>query len=379
VTGKKILIFTSYLGSGGAEKHVVRLANELANNGWHITIVTPPKVGEYEVELSTEITLRKVGLNLKFSGFYTRLSGLPGLKRIIKKEKPDIIYSVLDIHNLILLKAIKGISELSARVVIGVQNSIKDLYTLNSPTHKFVRKNIPTLYPIADAVISLSHGVAKDLIEICPAVKAKVSVIHNIGLAPDLAQLSKATSPIKIPEGINLVSVGRLNFQKGQSYLLEAFSKVLEKKPECNLILLGEGELKADLENRAKELGLDEKVSFVGFHKNPFAIVAKCDLFVLSSLFEGFGNVIVEAMSVGVPVVSTDCPHGPNEIIRSSEEGVLVPIKDSGKLAEGILSVLNNPEYYAQLSKNGLIRSQNFDAKSIALQHMTLFEALINT
>jgi glycosyltransferase involved in cell wall biosynthesis len=156
-----------------------------------------------------------------------------------------------------------------------------------------------------------------------------------------------------------IINVGRLTYQKGQNILLKAF-KIVSEKIESRLIILGEGPLFKQLKDLAKELGIENKVDFVGFQKNPFAFIANSDVFVLSSRWEGFPNVLIEAMACGVPVISTDCPSGTNEIIEDGVNGLLVPI-EVDKLAESLLWILTNIEFSKRIAKMGQENVRKFD------------------
>lgn len=206
------------------------------------------------------------------------------------------------------------------------------------------RKQLQSWEKKSRAVVAVSEGVADDLKSNFGF--SQISVIHNPIDIDYLQERSKAEIDhpwLSAKNGPVIIAVGRLTAQKDYPNLIRAFS-LLRETLNAKLIILGEGDLRAELETLVAELGCGEYVSMPGFVDNPFAYVAKADLFCLSSAWEGFGNVIVEAMAVGTPVVSTDCPSGPSEILNRGEYGLLVPINNHAALAEALISGLKNSQ-----------------------------------
>ncbi|GAF87149.1 unnamed protein product, partial [marine sediment metagenome] len=171
----------------------------------------------------------------------------------------------------------------------------------------------------------------------------KIRVIHNGVDIDHIDKLSfEKVNHIWIKSHFNvIVSVGRLFKPKGLPNLLDAL-KIVNKKKTVYLIIIGKGEEEKRLKVMAKKIGINDRVDFIGFKHNPFKYIANADLFVLSSLWEGCPNTLLEAMACRTPVVSTDAPYGPAEIIEDSVNGYLVPVADSSRLAEKILYVLDN-------------------------------------
>ena len=158
---------------------------------------------------------------------------------------------------------------------------------------------------------------------------------------------------------------GRLESQKGFKYLLEAFSKV-SAKIEARLAILGRGSQMDELKRLSEKLGITSNVVFLGFQKNPYKYLANGDLFVLSSLWEGFPNALAKAMACGIPVVSTDCPSGPSEIITDGVNGLLVPPADPEALAGTVLRVLKDKEWATELAGAGRKRAEDLEASRVA-------------
>jgi glycosyltransferase involved in cell wall biosynthesis len=180
----------------------------------------------------------------------------------------------------------------------------------------------------------------------------------------------------RIPAGPLLVACGRLAEQKGFPYLIDAMSLVRKEIPAATLWILGEGPDRRALQEQIDNSSLGNAVRLLGFRDNPYSFMAAADLFVLSSIFEGFGNVIVEAMASGTAVVSTDCPYGPSEIITDGINGLLVPPRDHQALAEAILRVLRSNDLRARLEHAGRQRSKDFSALAIADDYARVFDSL---
>ena len=229
--------------------------------------------------------------------------------------------------------------------VVNVQNNMS-VESRNSVRFKtrFMPGFAKIFFPWADAIVPVSEGVGNDLIRLgIPA--EQVTVIHNPIVTPDL--IARSIEPLDHPWFVEghvpiVVAVGRLTQQKDFSTLLRAFAKARVLRP-MKLIILGEGELRSELESLVGQLNLQNDVSLPGFVENPFAYVSRSDLFVLSSLFEGLPTVLIEAMAVGTPVVAADCPSGPQEILKGGLYGPLVKLSSPDELAAAMLLRLRQP------------------------------------
>ena len=273
------------------------------------------------------------------------LYSLPGLMRYLRRERPKALLSAMDHANVVALWA-KKLARAPTRVVVSVHNTTsiatkraKNMRGRMMPL--FIRK----FYPWADAVVAVSKGVAEDLLKIAGLPKEKIRVIYNPVITPDL--LAKAEEPVDHPwfrpgEPPVILGVGRLTAQKDFPTLIRAFALVRKQRP-ARLMILGEGEERAKLEALVRELSLEKDVSLPGFVDNPYKYMKRAAVFVLSSRWEGFGNVLVEAMACGTPVVSTDCPSGPREILDGGRWGRLVAVGDVSSMAKAIEETLARP------------------------------------
>jgi len=214
-------------------------------------------------------------------------------------------------------------------------------------------------------IIVPSQGVKDDLVKNLGAQGGKISVIYN-GI--DINNVREmAAQPLDAPDtyaGKTIITACRLNAQKDFITLLKAFKEVREKI-DSRLIIVGDGELKDEIIGYTGKLGIKKDVIITGFQKNPFKFIGKADVFVLSSFFEGFSNVIVEAMALGIPVVAADCPSGPGEIIQDGVNGFLVPLRDYKKMAEVMMKLLTEEKTRNEISVNGIKRAESFKAETM--------------
>jgi glycosyltransferase involved in cell wall biosynthesis len=210
---------------------------------------------------------------------------------------------------------------------------------------KFFPAMMRVLYPAADAVVAVSAGVADGLVSHAHLRREKITVIHNPIVTPEIAE--KATAPLDHPwfapgQSPVFVAAGRLTVQKDYPTLLRAFAELRQRRA-ARLFILGVGELHDELVAQADGLGIGADVEFAGFQENLFAFMSRAAAFVLSSAWEGFGNVLVEALACGTQVISTDCPSGPAEILDGGKFGRLVPVGNTSALAAAMEAALDHP------------------------------------
>ena len=229
-------------------------------------------------------------------------------------------------------------------------------------------------YPHAKLLVSVSQGV-ENFFSWLP--KERKQVIYNPFFIPDSGDsVTKNVATILDKQTNTIVSMGRLTHQKGFDLLINVFSKLASKYKDWSLVILGEGELRNDLEELIKDLGISSRVSLPGRVNDPFSILRKSDLFVMSSRFEGFPMAHGEAMMCGLPIVATDCPSGPSELIRNGVDGLLVPNGDEETLQEAIEELISNPELRGRMSRSASQVTERFDSKSIVSEWITAFNQL---
>ena len=374
----EILFYTSSLGGGGAEKHVQRIANAIQEIGHQVTVAIARSGGSYEQDLSQEIERIVLSEGWLNSSTWRLMRSVRPLRKYISEHRPDVVCSVMDHVNVRLLRALSGLED-PPPAVISVQNNPERRFGEKAGwRNRLLHWRMQRSYGNANQVVALSQGVARQLDEMNLADSDRLTVIHNAGLDDEIYETKEFPINERVVPGEPLViACGSLTEQKGYPYLLDAFHRVRGKR-EAKLWILGEGEQREYIESEISALGLEEDVELLGFRDNPFKFMAAADVFVLSSLWEGFGNVVVEAMACGTPVVSTDCPYGPGEIITHGETGLLVSPADSKALAEALLRVLDDRELRERLAENGRERARDFHAAEIGRQYLELFREVIS-
>lgn len=351
---------------GGAERTVLNIINNLNRNEFEpILVIGTNKDAPYLENLSKEVKI--INLNAR----KLRHSWL-ALSKCINKENPDFLFSTVNPNNIILSLS-KMFSFKKNKLIVREANN-----RTQAGEGSFFNKILTFLSYnlIADKVIALSSGVQDDLINNFNINKNKIEVIHNPVEVDYIREISKETvDDFDFSENKKrIIAVGRLAEQKDYQTLLNAF-KIISKN-NVQLIILGKGPLEQQLKQTCKGLGIESKVFFLGFKKNPYKYMSRSDLFVLSSKWEGFGHVIVEAMANGTPVISTDCKSGPAEILGEDEYGVLVPTEDPTSLALKIEELLDNNELKKTYSELAKIRANSFNSKNIVKQYEKIFKMI---
>lgn len=370
--------FLPSLGGGGAEMHLLRVLNAGRWEALQPRLLLARHGGAYENRLSKYVPLKHLlPRSIKSSTLSMALSWMP-LRRTLKREPPAIVCSLLH-HSSVVLDAAIPPGEKRPVFIVGLQNNVgRDLDLNHSTAARWYQGRVKAMLSRADHFVALSQGVADDFCDRFPQKRGKVAVIYNAGF--DDATVARSREAISVPRARTkqeflLVTCGRLTRQKNHALLLRALA-LARRDAHVRLWILGKGELASELEALARELKITDAVDFLGFQTNPYAYMARADAFVLSSEWEGFGNVIVEAMAIGVPVISTACPFGPSEIIQHRRNGILVPTMDVDRLAESIVELSKNRELGRQLATDGKIRAEAFRADKIAAAYEQLFESL---
>ncbi|MBB1126203.1 glycosyltransferase [Thiospirillum jenense] len=262
---------------------------------------------------------------------------------------------------LLAVKERAGRAAVIARHVAGIQTPIilrlgTHLSTAiadHSAFYRWVRRApLRWLYPSLNGIIAVSEGVAADIATLAQLPRQRITVIRNPVITPELKHLAAAPCShhwLCANDGIpTLVGAGRLQTQKDFPTLIRAIGILRQQRP-CRLIILGEGRGRVELKQFIRSLGLEDVVQLPGFYANPYSVLARANAFVLSSRWEGSPNVLTEAMALGTPVVATNCPSGPAELLANGQFGALVPVGDAAALATAIAHTLDHPLPAAQL------------------------------
>ncbi len=366
----RVLFVLPSLGGGGAERAIVDLVRGMDRGRCQITMALFSQSGRFLPQIPSDVQLVDLGGAKQYD---VRL--VLRLARWLQRSRPQILFGALRYANLVTLLA-QGIARSQARVVVNEQNLPSAEFALFGG-RRIKSWLLKHLYPRADVVTAISQGIARELTTSFGLAARQVVVIAN---PVDLDRVSFLAAaglehPWFRPGAAVVVAAGRLHPQKGFNHLIRAFALVRNALP-CKLVILGEGPQRGELEQLITELGLSTDVALPGFQDNPYKFMGRASLFVLSSLYEGFGNVLLEALALGTPVVATACPVGPDEIISHGVTGLLVPPADERALAEAMTKVLSDSELRRKLSANGPARAADFSLPNIVAQYLGLFERL---
>jgi glycosyltransferase involved in cell wall biosynthesis len=364
---KSILFYLPHLGGGGAEKHTARLVAGLVDRGFLVNVAVNGNRGGYEEMLPKEVRIFRLRSKDYSSSTLSLLMALPKLARLIARETPTVLCPVMVSSGAVASIACR-FSRHKPITVLLIQNT---LFPLVGRKYQRVARNVLSraILRRADKIVALSKGVVLDILALDASLSSKTRHIANIGVPLPIEMLSRMSESRRIGGSkqsrlVEFIACGRLTEQKGFDVLLRALAEV-SKNIDCVLHIVGDGPLMHELRLLADTLGLKERVIFHGHLTSPTEVFKKADIFVLSSRWEGFANVIVEAMSQGLPVIATDCTHGPGEILRGGEFGVLVTPNDVMALANGMISLAKDEEMRVDLSRKGRIRSQDYSVETI--------------
>lgn len=362
----RILFFIYQMGGGGAARTLLNIINNLDRSIFLPILVTLNFNGSYEQELKDDVIFIKLPT--------TRLSrSILKLAKIIRKEKVDLIFSTIPRVNTIAILATK-LSFTKAKCVIREADNLGGSLKTNLQLLGF-----GFMYRFSNQIVSLSEGVKENLVKRYKVKPSDIRVIYNpidlnhINEKVKQGQIDLNHKDLFETQEKVIVTAGRLVEQKDQKTLLNAFSKV-NKKMKCRLLVLGEGPLKDQLVQESNKFGIQDRVHFIGFQSNPYIYFKQANLFVLSSIHEGFSHVIAEALATGVPVVSTNCKSGPAEVLDNGVYGQLCEVGNVEELAKKMLDVLSlTPEQVNQVITKGYARASNFDAERIVQQYQKVF------
>jgi len=370
---KHIALFLANLEVGGVQKMLLNLAGAIAAHGHQVDLVVCRMAGPLVDQIPNNVRVvglkeartwkgRIYALAADPGGFWQLLRPvllakkpsrtllyLPDLVRYLQRERPATLLSAMPHSNLEALWA-RRLAGTGTRIVVSEQNMLS--HNVAAAT-KARRRLLPRLmgrtYPEADAIVAASDGVAEDLSVQTGISRHRITTIPNLAVMPEIPEQAKEVldHPWFAPGSAPVVlGVGRLTRQKDFPTLIRAFARVRAQR-DVRLMILGaeknpikNTQRRNELTDLAAELGVAEDLALPGFVSNPFAYMARAAVFVLSSAWEGFGNVVAEAMACSCPVVSTDCPSGPAEILNHGEFGSLVPVGNDEAMADAILAAL---------------------------------------
>ncbi|MHA1724741.1 MAG: glycosyltransferase [Promethearchaeota archaeon] len=371
---KKILFFIPSLEIGGGAERVASILSKNLSKCYDIVFLTfhDPKNKYY-------IDGKYYTFGENYNSWKKLLRPLK-IYNLIKKISPDLMISFMDHVNLIAI-LVKFLFSLRIPLIISVRGNPQLAY---DKTKSYIKYLIRFFYNFkgVNAIITVSKGIKKILIRNYKIDPKKLNTIYN-GIELDEINQKKKENIDDLPElykkdnSIRFISIGRLSKEKGHIYLLEAFNEVKNELSNSKLFIIGEGPLRKELENKINTWNLKEHVFLLGLKKNPYKYLNCASIFILSSLHEGFPMSILEAMACGLPIISTNCPTGPNEILNNGKYGLLVKTGDAGDLAKKMILLAKNEALRNKYSALSINRIKHFQNEKIISKWISLIESCL--
>ena len=370
---RRILFIINSLEGGGAERVMCLVAAAIAEaeKHWRVALVTLDQACD-NYALSERVT--RIQLNAGGSLLWSMIA----LRRLLRLERPDIMVSFLTRSNCAAIACSRLVG-----IPCVVSERVHTTSHLSSHRVRRLKKAlIRCLYPYADRVIAVSEGIRDDLVAHYGVAATRVVTIHNPVDAERIRRAALTTPSVDLPHDF-IVAVGRLVPNKNFSMLLRAYAAA---NVDSSLVILGEGAERSRLEALASELGVSDKVHLPGFAANPHAILARAQFYVSPSNAEGFPNAMIEAMCIGLPVVSTDCESGPSEILHGgagapkvteltkARFGILVP-PDNERAMSAALQTMSEPRNQGHFAALAQKRAHDFSLD----RSLTEYRAVIDT
>jgi len=385
MTRKRILLLLPDLAGGGAERTSLNLQRHLDTARYEVTLGLMEPRGEYLASVEPGRWIAPSGM---FAGMASRrpkdsvsrgILQVPLLAALLKRHRPDVVMSSMADVSIPLAAAWKFMPAFRRKVrwIAREGNYTKAVVAeaFSSPAQRrLMSRMIARSYRNADVVLTPCRGVAEVLAVDFAMPRGKLAVIGNPLDLEAVTQAAREAPGMALPEKF-LVAVGRLKPQKGFDLLIRAFAAL--GREYLSLVILGEGPERAALQALATELGVAARVRLPGFLVNPWPVVARAEVFCLSSRWEGFGHVVIEAMACGTPVVVTDCPHGPAEIVTHGLDGITVRSDDWQALSEGLHAALEDPDVTRRRANAARARASDFEAGRIATRYGDLFDGMM--
>ncbi len=383
----RVMLLLESLHGGGAERVAAHLARSNDPAVTDIRFALIRKTGPFIAEIDDDqidllsMTAKAVPYNGPDSGYYRpdrmlALATLPPLDTaaVVRKRRPDVVMSFLKGMNLAAYGAMPLTGPQRPRWIAREGNHtglVIESETQAGPVRSMIRSLTRRCYQGADCCLANSRGLADMVVRDVGVKPERMRVIPN---PVDIARVRRlAAEPLPAPpERPFVVAAGRLDPQKAHDLLIRAFAAA----PACralDLVILGTGREEAALRRLAAQLGVAERVRFAGFVANPWAYFAKAELFVLASHFEGFPSVVAEALACGAPVLVTDCPYGPSEMVEDDQNGWIIPAGDADRLSSAMQSILEAPGHAAEVATRGPRSVQRFDLPHVVEAYSRLF------
>jgi glycosyltransferase involved in cell wall biosynthesis len=372
---KRVCFVLPSLAGGGAERVAVQVLSALDEQRWERSMYLFKREGPYLADVASSVRLSS-------STSESRVGRLLELRRFIKDTRPDLVVSFLSYFTVLAAVKTAGVG---ARVVFVLGTPMSAFladadYHWKTPSHRTLFAMITRAgYNLADAIATTSKGVSDDLTQHFGVRASAIKIVHN---PIDFVAMKDAVAePLEAgDEGAwkhpAIVSAGRLAEAKNYPLLIEAMALLRRRVPSARLFILGQGDQEPQLRQQIASLGLSDAVRLCGFQRNPWKYIARADVFALTSRYEGFGNVLIEAMACGVPVVVTSSP-GPLEIVRDNVDGVIVPEHTPAAVAVALEAILTDDRRRASMAAAAKEASARYALPAIAGQYDSWFSELV--
>ncbi|WP_205480428.1 glycosyltransferase [Sphingomonas arenae] len=330
---RRVALFLPNLAGGGAERVALGIAGALVERGCAVDLLLVRREGEL-------LPLVPEGARVVELGGGRIWRSLLPLVRYLRRERLAALHAFMWPLTVIAVVA-QRLARVPARVVVSDHTTLSE-HASGRRERAAMRVSIGRVYPLADARVAVSVGAADDLAMLSGIDRQSIEVVPN---PVDVSLAQRTSAEVEalwgVPAGERILTVGSLKETKDHRALIRAFAKL--PRPEARLMIVGDGALRSELEDVSRELGIEARVVWAGFRLDPWPFYASADLFVLASRLEGQPLVLLEAMGSGLPVVSTDCAHGPWEMLEGGRYGALVPVGDAEALARAMDAALGAP------------------------------------
>ncbi|HWA61043.1 MAG TPA: glycosyltransferase [Caulobacteraceae bacterium] len=369
----RVTLLLGSLDGGGAERVAVNLARRCDPEAVDVRLALLRRQGAYLDEVEAD----RIDAAPARPGAVTRAIAAPAdIAAMLRRSRTDVLMSFGLGVNMQTWLALQALGRRRPRWICREDNNLDAEIggVAKDPVSRAVALAAARkVYRSADAFVAVAHELGDLLRRRVGFDDERLSVIHN---PIDLAEIERrAMEPLPvIPMRPYVVTAGRMVWQKGFDVLIRAFA-ACPSAAGLDLVILGDGPLEADLRRLAAECGVAERVLFPGFQPNPWSWFARSSLFVLSSRWEGFGNVVAEAMACGAPALVTDCNYGPREQVAHGRSGWVAPAEDPLALASAMDQLLSQPDLTQKLAAAGRLRARAFDVDAIATAYTDLFLA----
>jgi glycosyltransferase involved in cell wall biosynthesis len=374
----KILYFHPTIVFGGAERATTNLLKCLNRDTFCVTLFTKKGVFN-DISADNILYIDDMGISDGFHGISILIKDVRTMLRLIRKERPDVVFGMLH-YGCMVLSWVKFLLRGRTKIIVSPRTPSRDAidFYFKDDQKKRLLWNFLVYFfcRYSDHIIVPCFGMRNECQDIYKADSNKVTTIRNSIDIEKIKKLADVSFSERKPEDSFIISTGgRLASEKKLPVLLQAFV-LLKKKIKCKLWIIGDGPEKPFLEALVKKLQVENDIVFWGFQENPYRIIKNSDVFVHTSIFEGFANMIWEVMACGVPVISTDCNYGPREIIRNMENGILVPVSDEVALMEALRLLLGDASLRKRFAENAYTEIANLNGNKMAREYENVFLTL---